>query len=369
MRPKKRSPVVISLALAVATIACGFLASPAGQIIAQPDQLVGELEVPGQELEGAKVPELVVVGEGQEEGQVLLQVQESASASESPCQIANWEIIPLGVYEVPQGDGWKLVLVHLAARNNTPYWGGLFNTYGSSTITTEDGFEYRAYNWGTIKTPDTLPTPYSGIEISPSNFRTPFLPPRFVSSGDGYASPYIFAYQVAESQENFTLNLNAVSGRCILPSGEVVRERLVDPVAVDLSKIESISFPTDGNQSQFGDLGQVDILDVATFNFSAPRWVDDSPNFSDLWIDFSVHNSQGYQLEGSFGGQVYLIGNDGVIRYPGDPGTFNTGPGQVEDSTIGFFIGDNVQSLKFVWVKFTSNGQSGFISQVFDIDA
>jgi hypothetical protein len=304
---------------------------------------------------------------------------------EQSCGPDNWQLIPLAKFEHPKGDGWKLLIVELALTNQSNYWGEYKASSNKATVLTEDGYIYSAIV-GPMSIPKGIDSPYSGKYISGPQIgggppmivgggiatRGP-LPPKFsvynITRLDRLTlkpintRPFSLFFNVAENQDNFTIFMDQIFLICFLPNGSEMIEKDVR-VSLTLGRdFEPTTFQSNVAHDKFQNIpSQMDIPGKGTLIYlGANRITFDE--YTDLVIlSFQYTSTSGYNTEGSIVG--YMIGDDGVVVYPGcgnracsendsvwyGPGSFRAGPGQTSYTDLGFLISKQAENLKFIWL-------------------
>lgn len=279
------------------------------------------------------------------------------------CQPEKWKVVPIGKYEFPMQDGWKLIIIEVAIQNQSQYWGSFMVWPGDNvSVTTEAGFAYplaqQLYNISTDP-----PSPYGGRTLNSSidirvGVMTSMIAPGFNVRGRAVSGqyrdvyPYILAFQVADSQNQFILHINYAGVNCILPDGSTDSGSL-DPIVLNIDKdMGSVVFPTERPKNDFGSMNEPFTLpDIGTLNFLEIQRYNDG-----LLFKFNVVNaSAGYPMSGELNG--YVIGDDGIIRSWDcvntsscwNPGGFEAGPGLTAEGQLEFWVPKNVNNLKFLW--------------------
>ena len=342
-------------------------------------------EVSEKPVEAVKLPEVDKV-EPQPVG------EESPPEEEGACQGKRWRIVPLAVYEYPQGDGWKFLIIPLAVENGSELWGNFVGPINKGyNLTTEEGYSYGLYGSSWLGLQDVPDSPYSGFGFVRGQIRiVGVLPPGFRSRGGTvdigptyWGAPNSWSqlvFQVAENQEQFKLTIQSARVHCILPDGSRESE-ILGPFELDLSTATAaVAFPSDKLANQISqdfslpfEIGGASLQ--ITNVYRGDTWFGDETG--DLVIiEFQVTNlSGGYEVSGSIGSNdSYLIGDDGLIRrsgcglsgcgsdFPSLSGRFQVGPGQVGEASLGFIAPKEVGNLKFV----VSHNQEG-VYLVFDL--
>lgn len=304
------------------------------------------------------------------------------TSNQNDCDVSNWEIIPIDIIEENIGDGWKYVLIYVAAFNNNANWSSLTSFTpphrGVPTLITEDGFEYQTIDYVII--PDDPQGCYSEGAYTIScdgntinNFN--ILPPYYKFLGQH------FVFKIAESQNQYKFSLDG-NAACFLP-GENRKDGDFS-ILIDVNE-NTIEYPVDEEFFEFNELlgGKLEIPEVGTIEFTR---IERSPtkqgNEDALFIYFDFINlSKGYNSEGEVDG--YIIGDDGIIRDPGclnnwnfefcktledrkADGWFRAGPGQTTDGIIGIKVPRETSNLKFVVTYQMS--YSKYLLEVFDIN-
>lgn len=320
--------------------------------------------------------------------------QETVTATEvgvSSCEPEKWKLVPIGLYEYPQDDGWKILVIPFAIYNGSSYWGS-YAMFGRNeiTITTEDGFTYGIYQPmnNIVKLPDEpLDSPYSGAYVIRSKIDSNeiVIPPGFYFRGtgrgfvEGTPEEWIqLIFQVPVKQEHYTIRIPASYIHCYPEGVELSEEEKLigvvtegTPITLDLDKdIKQVTFPTERPQDDFLDFagnpinndgGLFEVIDVSRVDSSF-----DELNEA-LVLRISIRNlSEGYDLnEGSI--PAYVVGNDGIFRSPGcggwacegegingwgDTHYNSVGPGQIGEMTPAVIVSTKVQNLKFIWFDF-----------------
>lgn len=319
--------------------------------------------------------------------------EEETRTEEGVCQGNRWRIIPLAVYEYPQGDGWKFLVVPLAVENGSEVWGNIVGpvSYSNYRLTSEDGYMYEPFSGGFLKLPPGPTSPYTeyaeaakqnGFFVHSQILIPGVLPPGFRARGwnfiggghlsywgepDGWSQ---LVFQVAESQSRYKVAIQNAGVRCILPDGSMGSE-ILEPLVLDLSSdTTTLAFPGSAAIRVMEDLSSPFELAGASLQITE-LYRDDYYSSYDggltddmVVIKFRVENrSGGYEASGTI--NSYLIGDDGLIRIPGcsnpwfcqpgisldnpsHTGRFQVGPGQVGEASIGFIAHPSTGNLKFV---------------------
>lgn len=299
--------------------------------------------------------------------------EETVLDDNGPCGGSQWDLIPVGVYEYPQGEGWKLVIIRFAFHNGSSIWGQpWFGDGREATLTTEEGFTYsvnRQMN-GIYTLPEVpFESPYGSrsLILIPNKLwfgsimSDASLPPGFASLGatmaldqDG-SNWFQHVFRVAESQEHFRLTLNKGSVYCY--SGGSWETDDVGTIEINLdTDLGSVEFPTETPQDEFQDLvgATIDLEDVTLTFDNALR------SAGQLELELTATNkSGGYEVDSELG-PFYLIGDDGIVHFPsGDDARldgkgflhFRLGPAQAGTARIKYDIPDTVQKLKLIFGK------------------
>lgn len=161
MRPKERSPIVVGLAvfaLAIASMACGYLVTQDGQLIEQPDQAVEAFELPEAAQEAEVLQPLVVEvpEEGQAEGEAILPAQDQVAIPISGDPQVLWEFHVSDMEFQPPENGMVNLLIAFTVKNTSESWqflGGAdpFDLRCSgwivqkATLETKEGYEYEGW--------------------------------------------------------------------------------------------------------------------------------------------------------------------------------------------------------------------------------
>lgn len=319
------------------------------------------------------------------EGVNLLSWQVPAPLAYSlSCEPEKWIITPTAIYEHPQGDGWKLIIVELNLSNQSPYWGEYSNYFNKATVTTEGGYTYSSVV-GPMSIPEKTGSPYSNEYINGGQIGGPpmivgggvatlgRLPPGFSLSNivrlDRFSQtpenihPFSLMFQVAENQTQYTILTNTPAVNCIFPDGSKKYEN-GQPITLDIQKgFGTAVFPTTVEHSQFLEIpSQLDVPGKGTLEYLGMNRTS-FDEYSDLIVlGFQFTNTTGYDAEGKIIG--YLVGSDGVatpfgcgneactendISWHGT-GYFGAGPGQTFLTDVTFLVSKNTDSLKFIWL-------------------
>jgi len=191
---------------------------------------------------------------------------------ELPCQADHWDLIPIGVYEFLESDGWKIVVIRFAVHNGSNLWGELEirtnPNYYRNVLETEDGYVYELYQRtsNTVYLPDEPSgNPYSGAVHVPNKINTAigrqpytvFVPPGFTVVGNlggagsdlgGHPSPginslYQLLFKVPQAQQEYTLTLSGGIVRCIDEEGSRAYGPL-PPQPLDISTgVQQLTYP------------------------------------------------------------------------------------------------------------------------------
>ena len=251
--------------------------------------------------------------------QPRVQPAQDAPAPESPtgCDADHWQIIPLSMRQESEGGGWKTLVVQLAIANESSYWGYVDFGPDSSHVTTEGGYTYRG-------------TGYRISFVAEGKARG-FVPPGFTVGGFAwYDDPaFSFAYKVAESQDEFVLNVDYMTIMCF-PYGQRHRES-VRGRAIDLQNIGSIASFVPTWAEELPDFPAVlELPGQGQFEFQGvSRSVEDQRHDS-VTLHLRFRNATGYDQRGERA--AFLIGDDGRIARDGGLGMFSAGPGQESDA-------------------------------------
>jgi hypothetical protein len=298
-------------------------------------------------------------------------VLSSISAEENPCYADMWRVIPTDVIQYPIGNGWKFVIIEMAIENSSPLWGKL--NISDMTLTTEDQFVYKPFSSGYLQLPDTPQTRYSGSHFlsnlgSNNLFIYSLIPPGFVARGDnrGYSMGtriLNYVFEVAESQQNFTLHSKNTSISCILNNGEKIFQSTNEFNLNVTQNITSVSYPLNRKDLTLKEIddGTIELPGLGTLQFVKIERAQDYWNHEEVvFLHYIFTNgSQGYNTNGEVSG--HIIGDDGIVRYPGCPsgtcyvtegvsagGYFSAGPGQSTEGVLGILVPSEVKNLKFV---------------------
>ena len=312
---------------------------------------------------------------------------EPSSTEEVTCDINNWRIDPIEVIEIPVEDGWKYVLIYLTLSNYSPYWGNItYYDLDNITIRSEDGFGYIVES-GYIELPNNPRTCFSEGNFTQNcgvnNLYKSIVPPKFFIGGDNgmrykFERKQSFIFKVAESQDNFTLNISSTIIRCIMPNGEVKYEETILRAQFEKNLPEySNMYPLIedwGFQELLGST--IEVQGVGKLRFTKlERRINYGGDEEALYMHYEFANSNvGYESSGDISG--YIIGDDGIARTPGcikgscklseDTYTtnhFSAGPGQTSNGIIGIMVPRNINNLKYVLYMEDHN-----IFEVFNID-
>jgi hypothetical protein len=308
------------------------------------------------------------------------QVMES---TESPCEVEKWEIIPTGLYDYPQGDGWNILIIPIATHNGSSYWGSLSlspDSLEQVTLTTEGGFEYQIHRnedkfFYLYGGPADSPYSFDGVKI-PNRISSNVIPPGFTTCGDfhpGASNSGLVSmpeklqqliFRVPETQKHFLISIPSLTISCYTEGGHLVASNK-PPVAWDLDKdVRDVNYPTVRPSSDFqGFEGSTLIKGDGLFVFagaSRTDWWRFAGRNEELHLFFSMQNTnQGYDTEEGF--NAYLIGDDGISRNPGcgnvgctkidgagDSWSTLAGPGQVVEVAVAYLVKPYVRNLKLV---------------------
>lgn len=307
---------------------------------------------------------------------------ETGQSAVTTCQGDRWELFPTKVYQYPEGSGWKKVVVVFAVHNGSDLWGSMsVDGTGQALIYTEDGFSYALEPGQHAFVPDQpANTPYSGSvgfsnRLPPRGPGLDLMPPNFTIRGDSsngklYGSPaswYQILFRVAETQNQFTVDVPGVRINCIHRDGQELREELGTRRFNLDTDIRQPIFPANQPPGAYPELINGGAIEspIGSIQFTESKRTDffahDIGN-EELDIFFTVTNaSAGYDISGDFG-HSYLIGDDGLIRRPGcgiagcggiegwPYGVFYAGPGQTAEATFGFIVPPDAGDLKLVLV-------------------
>lgn len=322
-----------------------------------------------KEADQGEVP--VLVDEAEEkpslsDEEVISEVSDT-NESFGSCRPTDWEITP-SVYQFPQGDGWKLMVVGLLVVNNTGCWSDLsiepFN--GLSKLVSSDGAVYEASR-DRIRVPEQPQSPFSGRTRGNigAGVDTGFIPPGvgisgIVSGGNPPESDYFsIFFMVGEQQTGFTLFLDGVNIRYFTQETE---ERFrADTIALLLGdQYAAPHFPTSGNN--FPPLSAPVTIDVGVVEFLGVEKIKANHQVFDevVSITFTFENtSTAYGAEGHMYGSI--VGNDGLLRPLCGAGIcnsaaegytygrFDAGPGQSGNGEMRFLGSQGVGDYIFVW--------------------
>lgn len=306
---------------------------------------------------------------------------EETQTEEGVCQGDRWRIIPLAVYEYPQGDGWKTLLIPLAVENGSELWGIINDPLpGTIYLTTEDGYTYAASGGNYVEPLSNPTSPYKEVTGRSQIYIIDFLPPGFRAKGrnsaqgnpDYFGGPGSWSqlvFQVAETQKRYRVAFQRLTFICTLPGGSWGTET-TGPIELDLeSDVRSVVFPVEETADRLSrdpsvpfEIGDAELQITKVYRENT-RFGDETGDM--VVIEFQVANlSGGYEASGLI--RSYLIGDDGLIRNPGcesggicrpdwasldfpaHNGFFQVGPGQTGEASIGFLSPRSVGDLKFV---------------------
>lgn len=304
------------------------------------------------------------------------------SSPEGVCQGNRWRIVPLAVHQYPAEDGWKILLLPLAVENHSEVWGRISSppNLWDAVVVSEGGYSYGIYDGNYVRLPEDAsfpfwPTGEDGLFRLHSKIRIfELLPPGFSARGDNFVdgggpnywgepnSWSHLVFQVAESQNHFKLIIPDLSLNCVTADGQNGWEQL-GPIVLDLdTDLPVVTYPIADAKTVVQDISAPFEFGGASLQISKVyrenTWFGDETG--DLVvIEFQVANlSGGYEASGII--RSYLIGDDGLIRFPGCgisgcgqglPGStlgFQVGPSQTGVASIGFVAPRSVGNLKFV---------------------
>lgn len=385
---RKRVFFTVVTVMLLSTLAClAGGTSPQGE---EEEGQPGVSPRPEAPTEASEVPKLEVMAE--ESSQEVVTLADESAEEDSICQGNRWRIVPLAVYEYPQGDGWKLLIIPLAVENGSEMWGSFSGpaSYSGYSLATEAGYTYGPYRDNFLRLPPEPTSPYTeyaeaakqdGFFIHSKIRLLGVLPPDFRARGDNFdIGPTYWGvpdswsqllFQVAENQEQFKLTIQYASVRCVLPDGSLESE-ILGPFELDLnSDTAAIAFPIEKLADHISQV-MSEPFEIGGASLQITKVYRDDTWFGDesgdmVVIEFQVDNlSGGYESSGSI--RSYLIGDDGLIRTPGcgspwhcrakdvplngpaHTGYFGVGPGQTGEASIGFLAHPSVGNLKFVVV-------------------
>lgn len=301
------------------------------------------------------------------------------TGEESICQSDKWKIIPERVLTFPGDNGFKKIVIPYVIKNDSPYWGRLRKGLAAEwTVTTEDGFIYKT--GATVE--DSLQDIYQSygqLNVLGNTIWTSLPEPDFSYRAEVYLpSGYVFrgydletnvdawrlpqlVFQVAETQNQFTISLNSLYIECIHDDGQIFEENL-NPVILNLSTdIQTLPntdlslLPSQGINAPIilDDIGK---LEYQGTKLGTPTLEDEC--FRDYQNDLDVcyvmvlyrftNASTGYETKLNIDG-LYLIGDDGILRPQSGWVETSVGPGQSTDITIRFSPGPKTDRLMIIW--------------------
>jgi hypothetical protein len=287
------------------------------------------------------------------------------------CAAEEWKVIPVTVYSVdpryllvaPHA-GYKYILVSFAVVNNSPYWGEIdsFNPW-TATIVTEGGFSYP-----TTELPQTQGMPYceENFPNSPrycgmNRYYLPsggILPPGFSIRGNFHEMNHDYqlfhtAFEVAESQNHFTIIFPRIHVRCFPPGKDPSGENeFVMNYALDLDQdAQEITFPEYRPDSQNPSITDTfDVPGIGTFQLQDISREQDGNVISMRFL--FINASAGYEIYGPFSGsRGFLIGDDGIIRHFEYDSAYSAGPGLSTEFYAKVWVGTKASNFRLVWIE------------------